>query len=88
MTLRTHQAQVDSICDEILSGAPVKQIIAAVTPGGGKSKLPVILAEKLLPRFADRILWIAPRNNLKTQGEAEFLDPRFPSSKRMRAATS
>lgn len=86
MTLRAHQAQVDSICDEILAGAPVKQIIAAVTPGGGKSKLPVILAEKLIPRFADRLLWIAPRNNLKTQGEAEFLDPRFPTSKRLRAA--
>ena len=85
MSLRQHQAELAAICDEILSGAPVKQIIASVTPGGGKSKLPVILADKLIPAIADKIVWVAPRNNLKYQGETEFLDPRFPTSRRMRA---
>jgi len=86
MNYRRHQAQLVDICNEILAGAPVQQIIAAVTPGGGKSKLPVILADMLIPRFADKILWVVPRNSLKYQGEAEFLDARFPTTKRMRAA--
>jgi len=85
MKYRLHQEQMIGLCREILDGAPIKQIIAAVTPGGGKSKLPVILAQMLIPRFADRIVWVAPRNSLKYQGEGEFLDPRFPTSKRMRA---
>ena len=86
MTLRQHQKQMANICDEILVGAPVKQIIVSVTPGGGKSLLPVILAEKLIPAFADRILWVVPRNSLKYQGEGEFLNPHFPTSHRMRAS--
>ncbi|MBL8968243.1 MAG: DEAD/DEAH box helicase family protein [Spirochaetaceae bacterium] len=86
MTYRPHQLRMIALCDEILSGAPIEEIIAAVTPGGGKSKLPVILADKLIPRFADKLVWVAPRNNLKYQGEQEFLDPRFPTTRRLRAA--
>lgn len=86
MTLRPHQTQLVEICKEILAGVPIRQIIAAVTPGGGKSKLPVILAEMLIPAIADKILWIAPRNNLKFQGEEEFLDHIIPTRRRMRAA--
>lgn len=86
MMLRSHQAALAAICDEILAGAPIRQIIASVTPGGGKSKLPVILADKLIPAIADKILWVVPRNSLKVQGEAEFLDATFPTRRRMRAA--
>jgi superfamily II DNA or RNA helicase len=86
MTLRPPQAALQSLCLQILDGLAVRQIIAAVAPGGGKSKLPVILASVLVPRFADAVLWVVPRNSLKEQGEAEFLDPRMPTPRRMRAA--
>lgn len=86
MTYRLHQIRMVALCKDILSGAPIKKIIASVTPGGGKSKLPVILADKLIPSFADKLVWVAPRNNLKYQGEQEFLDTRFPTSRRLRAA--
>jgi superfamily II DNA or RNA helicase len=86
MNLRPHQAQLQAICQEILAGAPISTVIAAVTPGGGKSKMPVILASMLIPAIADRIVWVAPRNALKYQGEVEFLDPKMPTDRRMRAA--
>jgi len=85
MNYRKHQAEIVKICEEILEGAPVKQIIASVTPGGGKSKIPVILADMLIPKIATKVVWIAPRNSLKYQGEAEFIDERFPTNKRLRA---
>lgn len=86
MTLRKHQAAVVEVCREILSGAPINEIILSVTPGGGKSFVPVILAENLIPAIADCICWIAPRDALKYQGEAEFLNPVWNTSKRIRAA--
>jgi DNA or RNA helicases of superfamily II len=93
MILRKHQAAVVEVCREILSGAPINEIILSVTPGGGKSFVPVILAENLIPAdlgqhrlIADRICWIAPRDALKYQGEAEFLNPIWNTSKRIRAA--
>lgn len=84
--LRKHQAETVEVCREILSGAPINEIILSVTPGGGKSFVPVILAENLIPAVADRICWIAPRDALKYQGEAEFLNPIWNTSKRIRAA--
>ncbi len=58
----------------------------SVTPGGGKSFVPVILAENLIPAVAEKICWVVPRNALKYQGEAEFTDPRWQTAKRLRAA--
>lgn len=78
---------MQEIAVEILNGASIRQVIASITPGGGKSKLPVILASILIPTFADRLLWVVPRNSLKWQGEQEFLDPRMPTPKRLRAAS-
>lgn len=46
---------------------------------------PVILASLLIPRYADAVLWVVPRNPLKIQGEAEFLNPRVNTSRRLRA---
>ncbi len=86
MNLRKHQRETAELCREILSGAPIREIIESVTPGGGKSSLPVILAENLIPAIADRICWIVPRDSLKYQGEGEFLEPRWMTSKRIRAA--
>lgn len=86
MNLRSHQAAAQQIAVEIRDGAPVREIILAVTPGGGKSGVPVILASILIPSFADRLIWVAPRNALKYQGEAEFIDPRWETPRRLRAA--
>jgi len=44
-TLRKHQLETREVCREILSGKPVREIILSVTPGGGKSFVPVIVAE-------------------------------------------
>lgn len=84
--LRYHQQAVADVCREILGGAEIKEIVLSVTPGGGKSFVPVILAENLIPAIAEKICWVVPRNALKYQGEAEFTDPRWNTAKRLRAA--
>jgi superfamily II DNA or RNA helicase len=73
------------LCARIRAGEEINSIIAAVTPGGGKSALPVILSKLLIPEHAERLLWVVPRNSLKYQGEAEFLDPRWKTLHRLRA---
>lgn len=85
MTLRSHQHRLVEICKDILSGSPVSRIIASVTPGGGKSAMPVILASMLIPKIADKLIWVCPRDALKYQGESEFIDPRWNTDKRLRA---
>jgi superfamily II DNA or RNA helicase len=86
MTLRRHQREVVEACREILDGKPIREIILSVTPGGGKSFVPVIVAENLIPAVAEKICWVVPRNALKYQGEGEFCDPRWRTDKRIRAA--
>lgn len=88
MILRKHQSETVEVCREILSGKPVREIVLSVTPGGGKSFVPVILADNLIQTVADRICWIAPRDALKYQGESEFLNPAWNTSKRIRAANN
>lgn len=84
--LRYHQQKIVDACKEILSGAGIKEIVLSVTPGGGKSFVPVILAENLIPAIAEKICWVVPRNALKYQGEDEFADPKWGTEKRIRAA--
>jgi superfamily II DNA or RNA helicase len=85
MQLRKHQAEIATICQKILEGENIRSVVASVTPGGGKSALPVILAYYLIPFHAERLLWVVPRNSLKYQGEAEFVDPRWNTVHRLRA---
>jgi superfamily II DNA or RNA helicase len=86
ITLRNHQQKIVEVCREILDGKPINEIILSVTPGGGKSFVPVILAENLIPSKADKICWVVPRNSLKYQGEDEFCNPYWRTDKRIRAA--
>lgn len=86
MQYRKHQGELDQTCLDIQAGLFIKKIIASVTPGGGKSKLPVILCDRLIPKYADRICWVVPRNSLKYQGEAEYIDTFMPTDHRIRAA--
>jgi superfamily II DNA or RNA helicase len=86
VTLRKHQRETVEVCREILAGKPISEVILSVTPGGGKSFVPVILAENLIPAIAEKICWVVPRNSLKYQGEAEFLSPYWGTARRARAA--
>jgi superfamily II DNA or RNA helicase len=82
--LRRHQEEVDRLCRAIAAGAAgVTDILAAVTPGGGKSALPVIAAARLLGAVppgrtrptVERVCWVVPRDTLRRQAEEAFVDP-------------
>ena len=75
MKLRRHQQELEEICEEILGGRKLTDIVCAVTPGGGKSLLPQILAARLIPVIADALCWIVPRNVLQDQGARGFQNP-------------
>ena len=75
MKLRRHQQELTEICEEILGGRPLTDIWCAVTPGGGKSLLPQILATRLIPSIADALCWVVPRRVLQDQGARGFQDP-------------
>jgi superfamily II DNA or RNA helicase len=71
---RAHQDAFGNLCFQIATGqvTNVRSIICSITPGGGKSLLPVIAANTLIPHIADRVAWIVPRRSLQEQAEAEF----------------
>lgn len=75
--LRTHQQLLSRIVQAIAAGqSDLRDILAAVTPGGGKSLLPVIAAARLIAAgVVDRICWIVPRDSLRLQAEEAFVDP-------------
>lgn len=75
--LRRHQQEMKAIIDGIRAGSGVTDILASVTPGGGKSLLPVIAGGLVSAGLADAICWICPRTALTDQGERGFLDPFF-----------
>lgn len=78
MQLRKHQEEMLQICDQIKAGViSFRTIVASVTPGGGKSLLPVIAAARLIPKVADAVCWIAPRESLQKQAEEAFADGRY-----------
>ncbi len=77
-SLRTHQAQIAAIVAAIAAGeaAEITDILAAVTPGGGKSLLPVLAAAALVAAgLIDRVCWVVPRDSLRLQAEEAFADP-------------
>lgn len=76
---RSHQVEFLSLCHAIARGDPRRHIIASVTPGGGKSALPVIAGGVLVPAVADRVCWVVPRQALQVQGAEAFDSPRFQS---------
>ncbi|MEL6764855.1 MAG: DEAD/DEAH box helicase family protein [Cyanobacteria bacterium J06607_6] len=70
---RTHQSELLTLCDRLARHEVTAQhIVASVTPGGGKSALPVILAHHLIPAIADRVCWLVPRASLGRQGQEAF----------------
>src|SRR4051794_27524781 len=75
--LRSHQHLVAGIVAAIAAEqTDLADILAAVTPGGGKSLLPVIAAARLIEAgVAERVCWIVPRDSLRLQAEEAFVDP-------------
>ena len=76
--LRAHQRQLCELAEAIARGgvAEVRDVLAAVTPGGGKSLLPVIAAARLIGAgVVERVVWIVPRDSLRLQAEEAFADP-------------
>jgi superfamily II DNA or RNA helicase len=75
--LRSHQQRLAGVVEAIATGqTEARDILAAVTPGGGKSLLPVIAASRLVAAgVVDRICWVVPRDSLRLQAEEAFADP-------------
>ena len=76
--LRSQQREVSAIVAAIAAGeaGEVRDILAAVTPGGGKSLLPVIAARALIAAgLCERVCWVVPRDSLRLQAEEAFADP-------------
>ncbi|MFT8244286.1 DEAD/DEAH box helicase [Roseomonas sp. BN140053] len=74
--LRDHQRQVLGIARAIAAGADARDVLAAVTPGGGKSLLPVLMGQALIEAgIVDRLCWVVPRDSLRLQAEEAFADP-------------
>jgi superfamily II DNA or RNA helicase len=56
----------------------VRDVLAAVTPGGGKSLLPVLAAHTLIGAgVVERVVWVVPRDSLRLQAEEAFADPHW-----------
>ena len=75
---RAHQRTLRSLVAAIAQGeaGDVTDILAAVTPGGGKSLLPVIAAARLIAAgMVERVCWVVPRDSLRLQAEEAFADP-------------
>jgi superfamily II DNA or RNA helicase len=76
--LRAHQQALANLVAAIATGeaSGVADILAAVTPGGGKSLLPVIAAAHLIQSGkVERVCWVVPRDSLRLQAEEAFADP-------------
>src|SRR5918911_2029048 len=80
---RTHQRALANLIAAIATGqaTAVTDILAAVTPGGGKSLLPVIAAARLIEAgHIERVCWVVPRDSLRLQAEEAFADPSWRSA--------
>ena len=76
--LRSHQTELLAVVRAIAAGeaGEVRDVLAAVTPGGGKSLLPVLAAQALMAAgICERICWVVPRDSLRLQAEEVFADP-------------
>src|SRR3712207_658450 len=76
--LRAHQNALANLVAAIARGEASggTDILAAVTPGGGKSLLPVIAASRLIEAGqVERLCWVVPRDSLRLQAEESFADP-------------
>ncbi|MCG8640908.1 MAG: DEAD/DEAH box helicase family protein, partial [Desulfobacterales bacterium] len=76
-SFRKHQTQYLEVINGIVSGSGVTEILLSVTPGGGKSSIPIITGRLKQAGLIDGLCWVVPRQALQDQGERGFLDPFF-----------
>lgn len=72
---RKHQSDLNQWLNQAVVDGQLKRrkVTLNVTPGGGKSTLPSILAMHLIPqRLVDIICWVTPRQSLSSQGADSF----------------
>jgi len=88
----SHQQRFQQICRDMKTSTALRLVLAQVVCGGGKSIYPIIAAYELVPLLADGLCWVSPRDNLRSQGEGNFMDPRIRSilghNLEIRAATN
>lgn len=89
--LRKHQAMLTEVSRNIRSGiGKAKNILAYVTPGGGKSAFAMIMSKELAEPLGYKICWVVPRDALRNQGEQDFVSAKkrtmFGHSSRIRAS--
>jgi superfamily II DNA or RNA helicase len=73
MEFRSHQKELMRICESIIAGSNPESLLFDVCPGGGKSILPCILANRLLPHGKfEKLCWIVPGDALRKQGAQDF----------------
>ncbi|MBI9092998.1 MAG: DEAD/DEAH box helicase family protein [Desulfobacterium sp.] len=77
MKLRKHQAEFKQTTTGIIGGSGIRNVLLSVTPGGGKSSIPIIAGDLIKAGLADALAWVVPRQALQDQGERGFLDPFF-----------
>ena len=73
--LRKHQAEFLEVIQSIQAGSRTRIMMLVVTPGGGKSFIPVAAGKLIESGHADALAWVVPRQALQDQGEREFIDP-------------
>lgn len=77
MNLRKHQQDFKNIIAGIIAGSGVKKIYVHVTPGGGKSLLPILAGKLITAGLANALCWIVPRLALSYQAETNFAETYF-----------
>lgn len=75
MKPRKHQAEFIETISRIQAGEDIRKAVLSVTPGGGKSFIPIVAGKLIQSGHADALAWIVPRQSLQVQGEGEFIDP-------------
>lgn len=77
--LRLFQLELQKIVDEIRQGHPIRDILAIVTPGGGKSPLPLICSPLKKDGIIDLTVVIVPRLSLQSQMARQYSSKKFAS---------
>lgn len=72
--LRSHQRRVQEIVREARITPGKDVLLADIHPGGGKSALPMIVANELMRHKIDKVCWVVPRMTLQKQAAKASLD--------------
>ncbi len=75
--LRAHQRRLFGLVQGMACGQTnARDILATVTPGGGKLLLPVLAGHVLVgASLVERVCWVVPHDSLRLQADEAFADP-------------